>query len=70
MTDLKPCPFCGGKAVHTLKFEWDESLPKAHRFECERRFDDCPMNARTHHHEEKEGAAKAWNTRAALGEPS
>jgi len=35
MNDLKSCPFCGGKTVHTMKFE---NFPKAHRFECEKRF--------------------------------
>ena len=62
---LKSCPFCGGDAVHTLNFK-DPS--KWHRFECERRFDGCPVNARTHHHEDIAGAAEAWNTRDTAAE--
>ena len=58
--DLLPCVFCGNQAVHSLNFQHPKNW---HRFECETRFDGCPMNARTHHHETEEQAAVAWNTR-------
>ena len=58
--ELLPCAFCGNQPVHSLNFKHSKNW---HRFECERRFDGCPMNARTHHHETLEQAAVAWNTR-------
>ena len=57
---LKPCPYCGNEAVYTYRLV---TSGKCHRVECTKRFSGCPMNARTHHHEEKEDAAEAWNTR-------
>ena len=63
-TTLKSCPFCGNEATYTYRFV---TSGKCHRVECTKRFSSCPMNARTHHHEEKEDAAKAWNTRVIEG---
>lgn len=54
--NLKPCPFCGGKAVRTFK-------RGGYRVECEHRQSTCPVNMRTHHHDTAESADKAWNTR-------
>ena len=61
--ELKPCPFCGGKAVHILV---SKNYPRVHQFECEYLYDNCSMDARTHLYEEKEDAVKAWNARAPL----
>lgn len=57
--ELKPCPFCGGKAQITKHNYKTWRL----RAECENRNTTCPVNMRTHHHDEEEDVIEAWNTR-------
>ena len=53
---LKPCPFCGCKAVVTIR-------PRGFRVECEKRQTTCPVNMRTHHKQREREAKELWNTR-------
>ena len=57
MSELKPCPFCGGEAVVTIR-------PRGFRVECSKRGGGCPVNMRTHHQGEAKKAKDQWNTRA------
>jgi hypothetical protein len=56
MTELKPCPFCGGEA-HVAK------TLRGWKVECQGRMGSCYMNARTHYQPHKFLAVTAWNTR-------
>lgn len=57
MTDLKPCPFCGGEAyMETPRFY---RLPNAYRVRCL----DCKAQTYSFYTTEQE-AANAWNKRA------
>lgn len=53
--ELKPCPFCGGEAKHSV---W--SIQNYHKIECEY----CDVEMDYFHHEDD--AFEAWNRRAAL----
>ncbi len=55
---LRPCSFCGSNGHFTFKIERSKW-----RVECVNRFDGCPMNARTHHCDDKREAALLWNKR-------
>lgn len=60
MTELLPCPFCGGEAkivcVNTDRYDdWYVYCPSE---------DDCPASVETLMYETKEEAVAAWNTRA------
>jgi hypothetical protein len=57
MSDLKPCPFCGGEATYAF-------TGKGWKVECDGRFGSCRINARTHYQPQKILAEYAWNTRA------
>ncbi len=59
MTDLRPCPFCGGKAkLHTFKL----SIKGNHYYvECDN--DDCPVCPGTANKYTEEEAITVWNTR-------
>lgn len=62
MTNLKPCPFCGGKAK-TEFLDVDKSNEKIHSAFCVD--DDCVgSNCMWADFPTKEDAIKAWNTRA------
>ena len=52
MSELKPCPFCGGEAMHSVC-----SDKKFHLIEC----NSCGVE--TDHHATKYSAFKYWNTR-------
>ena len=56
MTNLKPCPFCGGEAVLTkiLNNFW---MPQC-------RNNLCMAGDEPNDYDRKEQAIKAWNTRA------
>lgn len=54
MSELKPCPFCGGEAHYWLDTQYQDR----HVIEC----DDCGCNRRYEY--SKEGVEKEWNTRA------
>lgn len=59
MPDLKPCPFCGGKA-RLIKKSWTEfGGPYDFTVHC----DDCSAGIRCYFPTENE-AIEAWNRRA------
>lgn len=53
--ELKPCPFCGGKALcdTDIKGFWFVACPD----------DYCNMRVSTYHYGSKQEAIVAWNTR-------
>lgn len=54
--ELKPCPFCGGRAIFS-------DTPKGYRVQCIARSNGCPVNMRTHYTLSRREAIDAWNTR-------
>lgn len=60
--ELKPCPFCGGKAEVSRKHP---SIDDMYRVSCENRFIgwNCPVNMRTHNCDSEYTAIDLWNTR-------
>ena len=73
MTELKRCPFCGGKAKYkrtTIKMNgvWCDTVC-VRCISCDSRTGRILYDARKHPNgEEYEEAAKAWNRRADDGE--
>lgn len=59
MAELKPCPFCGSKAVIQRNGSY-------HRVCCPN-IQDCPIEPRTHWVLNQESAIKAWNRRVSNG---
>ena len=59
MTELKPCPFCGGEARSVSKY----SNNKKWKYFCECWLCSC----RTQYFETEEKAIKTWNRRADNG---
>ena len=57
--ELKPCPFCGGKAFF---FSKRYAIGKTYNAYCGN--EDCAVGPRTRAYFEKEKAAEAWNRRA------
>ena len=55
MSELKPCPFCGGDSQTMRNFDSNDKM--VHVGTCNKCF------ARTGFYEYKEEAIKAWNTR-------
>jgi hypothetical protein len=53
---IKPCPFCGGDGVVTIR-------PRGFRVECENRKSKCPVNMRTHHKSNAKQVKELWNER-------
>lgn len=58
MNKLKPCPWCSNQGVFCKN-------SRGWKVQCAERFNGCPVNCRSHYHDEKEDAAKEWNTRPA-----
>lgn len=58
--DLKPCPFCGGKASIFAFEQPDGSI--TYEVDCEN--DGCEVSACTMMHDTREQAAAVWNRRA------
>lgn len=52
MSELKPCPFCGGEIIY---FDFMESFMTATCSECHIRFEKCCVT--------KEEAIESWNER-------
>ena len=59
MTELKPCPFCGGKAL--LGFSRDEHLNERHYVICE---SIIKCGCLTQYCNSKDKAKELWNRRA------
>lgn len=59
MTELKPCPFCGGRAFMLNEKEEAGTL---HRVYCGN--EDCHVEPKTHWYWKKEQAIETWNRRA------
>ena len=60
MTELKPCPFCGGKAVLSHKTEWDEKCSYVYCTTCSIRTAGVPVSSE---YSSDEKAVKVWNRR-------
>ena len=58
MAELKPCPFCGGKAWLNGTIMWSDLSKRFSVFCCECRV-ETPRTSHT-----KEEAIEAWNRRA------
>lgn len=58
MSNLKPCPFCGGEA--TIEYDNGFDIP-SYALDC---VSDCPFSSAYLLYNSKEDAIKAWNTRA------
>ena len=61
MTDLKPCPFCGGEALTMSDKKWWVSCPKC---SCEIGFEGMDENGFCGRYDTEAEAAAAWNARA------
>ena len=59
MTDLKPCPFCGGEA--TIKKVSSETIAPFFVAVC--RQDSCLLGEYQKDYSSDDEASKAWNTR-------
>lgn len=59
MTELKPCPFCGGKYTQVRYIGWESpsAFDSGYRTEC------CDCGVITAAYPTEEEAAAAWNTR-------
>jgi Lar family restriction alleviation protein len=62
VSELKPCPFCGGEAsTEFIDYEGDTWVGKHEVICCN---DTCVVQPNTDGFEPEEDAIKAWNTRA------
>jgi len=57
MTELKPCPFCGGEV--SFDGEWADARRYYHIFDCY----ECGMSVSLQHLVTEEEAIEAWNRR-------
>lgn len=67
MENIKPCPFCGGKAgirdmYDVIEWKNDEPVTKR-RFVCECKNEECWVSPVTDAFDTEEDAIKAWNRR-------
>ena len=62
MIELKPCPFCGGKAKITYYHHYDYLTDKVCWVSCTKK--NCKVNPETDGFETEGAAIKAWNKRA------
>ena len=53
---MKPCPFCGNEPVVLAGI-------RGWKVECSKRHTTCPINGRTHYHDQAGDAVEQWNTR-------
>lgn len=61
MSELKPCPFCGGRAVVERSYRWGRS----YRVRCKDKGGRCPVRPKTPYDFMTEGlAVEVWNRRA------
>ena len=58
--NLKPCPFCGGKAVLSHKTEWDNQCSYVYCIKCLSRIAGVPVSSE---YSSDERAIEAWNRR-------
>ena len=58
MAELKPCPFCGGRA---FRYHRKEPFGDSYRVYCGN--EDCCVQPQTHAYFKKEQAENAWNRR-------
>ena len=61
MIDLKPCPFCSGKATITQQVTKFKNYPIIYKIEC--RSNRCFINPETPTSHMLEHCAAVWNTR-------
>lgn len=59
MTELKPCPFCGGEKAIRL---WRDESENLYTVACDFTKGGCGVSCGYYEHEEE--AIQAWNTRA------
>ena len=64
MAELKPCPFCGGRAF--VKNSGVYAAGFAYRVYCGN--EDCKIEPKTHAYFQREQAIEAWNRRANDGQ--
>lgn len=61
VSELKPCPFCGGRAVVEHSYRWGRS----YRVRCRNKRGQCPVCPKTpYDYMTEELAVDAWNRRA------
>ena len=62
MTELKPCPFCGGTKLRISRYFG----LNCYDIKCDN--EDCSMNVSTDFSKTKKQAIEKWNTRAEASE--
>ena len=62
MAELKPCPFCGGRA-----FIHKSNTPLGTFYFAHCGNEDCPIEPKTHSKYKREHAVEAWNRRVEDG---
>lgn len=60
-TEMRPCPFCGGKVEPLPEKEWDESITWGAYCNGD---PDCFINSTNAHYETRDELIEAWNKRA------
>lgn len=61
MPDLKPCPFCGGKAMKTTWYGHDANA--LYQVSCSDKTKDCVVHPETSWYKDEKKAEIAWNRR-------
>lgn len=57
MKELKPCPFCGGRAILNI-------IGNKYYVDCNAKIGECPCIPKTFDFDVAEDAIEAWNRRA------
>jgi Lar family restriction alleviation protein len=60
--DLKPCPFCGRKALKTSWYRPDTNV--LYQVSCSDKSSDCVVHPETSWYTDEKKAIDAWNRRA------